>query len=364
MFQETTKSAMTRRSLLKAGALVLGAAGGGLVLSSCATSEPAPSEDGAATGNGQEKLSQIHMTPSAFSSSFVEVMVAKEKGYFDEFDLDIELQQAGATPLPAMASLAEGKIDYGRETGTGGIISMVGRGLPLRGIATIRQRSQWEIVSLPGAGISSPSDLEGKRVGVIGAGGITESFVIMMAQNYGVDPDDVERPIVSLGMAGLEHARADELDAWISLDSHRLAIQESGVEIVHNYVDEFLQVPSDTYMVTEDVVNSDSDAPARFLAAVRKAVFFTMDEDNWVEAGEIVNKFNKDVSPDSVVRDLPLVIDQWRAKGDENILQLQPEDWEIGQEQLMAAGTIDTTKPVEDLIYDGYLEEAKTLSGI
>lgn len=358
---------LPRRSLLRGGALMIGLAGTGVLLAACGGSpEPAePAASSTPTGDASfEPVSQKHMTPSAFSSSFIEVMVAKELGYFKEFGIDMELQQAGASPLPALASLSQGDIDYGRETGTGGILGIVGKGLPLRGIATIRQRSQWELVSLPDSGITSAEDIANKTVGIVAAGGITESFVIMTAQNAGVDPETVTRPVVGLGQAGWELAKKGEIDAWISLDSHRAAIERGGTQLWSSPIDEFVTVPSDTYLVTKKTIDSGSDAPARFLAAIRLAVDFTKKSENFEEVASILQRYNKDVKTESVIADLPLLIDQWMAKGESNLLELHPEDWEEGQQQLKRAGQIDRVVPTSELIYDGYLARAKELAGV
>lgn len=314
---------------------------------------------GGAAETGQEMVPGSYTTALGFSLSFVEVMIAKEQGYFEEEGLDLEIQ-GGQGTATALQAVLGGSVDIGRANAINTTIAIANEDAPITNIGTARQQGQFEVVSLPESPVETPAALEGTRCGIVSAGGATENLLDLLLVQEGIPVDSVARPVTGVGSAAYELARGGEIDAWISVDTDRATIEETGgIDLVVFNTDEYLTIPSDSYNVTQEMVDSGSDLPVRFLAGVLRAIDFARDEANWEQVVEALRVYNPEADPEQTLFEIPLLIESWTARGDENILALLPEVWESGQELLAEAGLINQTVELDRLIYTDYLEQAR-----
>lgn len=362
MRTDSSATGPSRRALLKfgagAGLLIPSAGGMTLLLSGCGSDdEGAASSD---RGKGAGTVKGAYMTALGLSLSFVETMVAKEQGFFENRGLDLKIQGGQGTATAIQAVLG-GSADLTRANGINAIIAVAKSQAPLTSIATVRQESQFEVVSLPGKPVLSPKDLEGKTCGIVSAGGATENLLDVMLRQVGVDPKSVKRPVSGVGTAAYELAKNGAVDAWICVNTDRATIQREIGEVVFFSTDKFATMPSDSYNTTLQMVESDSDMPVRFLAGVLDAITFASDQKNWPTVVNNLLKYNPEADRAQSLAELPLLVQSWNAAGKENVLRLDEDVWGKGQEGLKKAGLITSTVGVDKLIYPKYLEEARKL---
>jgi NitT/TauT family transport system substrate-binding protein len=117
--------------------------------------------------------------------------VAQDKGYFKEAGLDVTIQLGAATG-ENLKVLAAGQAQFANLDLIGAWI-LAGKGdyKDFRTIAAIHQQSLVSIVSLEGAGISSPKDLEGKKVGAA-TGSVNQLLFPAYAKLAGVDASKIQ----------------------------------------------------------------------------------------------------------------------------------------------------------------------------
>lgn len=345
---------VSRRSFLRfgaaAGVLLPGA---GVLLSACGDDEEPAAGDGG-------KLSGTYMAASSLTLSFVETMVAKERGFFDEYGVDIDIKGGQGTATAVQAVLG-GSADLTRANGINAVIAVANEDAPLVSIASVRQKSQFEVVSLPDDPIRSPAQLAGRTCGIVSTGGATENLLDVMLLNSGVDPKSVKRPVTGVGTAAYELARKGDVDAWICVNTDRATIQRDIGEVVFFSTDEFAPMPSDSYNTSLKMVESGSDMPVRFLAGVLKAIEYASKEENWGQVIDDLRKYNPEADPDQARAELPLLVESWNAAGPDKILQLDEQVWLKGQESLVKAGLVKSPAPADKLIYPDYLERARAL---
>ncbi|MEO6019041.1 MAG: ABC transporter substrate-binding protein, partial [Knoellia sp.] len=213
------RTALTRRSFL-GGALVAGGAGATFVLAGCASQDDKQAPGPAASGDTLKQVDGRYITALGLNLSFVEVMVAKEQGFFDKQGLNLEIKGGSGTATAIQAVLGN-TVDISRTAAINAIVAAAKQDAPLVSIGTVRQRSQFDVVSLASKPLKSPKELAGKTVGVVSAGGSTENLLDMMLLSAGVDRASVKRPITGVGTAAYELAKKGQIDAWISVDTDR-----------------------------------------------------------------------------------------------------------------------------------------------
>jgi NitT/TauT family transport system substrate-binding protein len=368
----TGPAGISRRSFLRGSAatMLVPLAGGGLgaLLSACSTEGQEESTgNGTATDNGEgngsgaggETQSASYMTALGFSISFIEAVIAKEQGFFDEQGLDLEIVGGQGTST-ALQSVLGGSTDLSRANAINGIIAIANEQAPVINIGTVRQRGQFELASLPDNPIASPDDLEaGMTIGIVSAGGATENLLDLLLAQQGIDPTSIERPVTGVGPAGYELARDGSVDAWISVNTDRKALEDDGNELVSFNFYDFVDLPSDTYVAPVELVESEDDRPVRFLAGVLQAIEWASQEENWETALEHLRTYNNELDEESALREFPLLVEDWNANGEDGRLALVEDKWRNGQEALAEVGLVNQTVELDQLIYPRFLEQAR-----
>lgn len=110
--------------------------------------------------------------------------VAADRGFFAQEGLDPELVFIGSAPT-LVASLIAREVPFASTAGTA-VMSAVAGGAPLKILATINNRSTYDLVARPG--ITRPEDLRGKRVGVQSIGGGIWMQALLALEHLGLEP--------------------------------------------------------------------------------------------------------------------------------------------------------------------------------
>ncbi|WP_256762026.1 ABC transporter substrate-binding protein [Cohnella sp. WQ 127256] len=109
--------------------------------------------------------------------------VALDKGYYKEEGLDVEILPGGPDIIPEQ-QVANGAADIGN-TWVAGLLSHQEEGFPLIQIAQMSQKSGMLLISKKSAGINTPADLKGKKVGAW-MGGL-EFEILALLEKYNLD---------------------------------------------------------------------------------------------------------------------------------------------------------------------------------
>jgi NitT/TauT family transport system substrate-binding protein len=110
--------------------------------------------------------------------------VAADRGFLAQEGLDPELVFIGSAPT-LVASLIAREVPFASTAGTA-VMSAVAGGAPLKILATVNNRSTYDLVARPG--ITRPEDLRGKRVGVQSIGGGIWMQALLALEHLGLEP--------------------------------------------------------------------------------------------------------------------------------------------------------------------------------
>ncbi|MGM0841267.1 MAG: ABC transporter substrate-binding protein [Bacillota bacterium] len=230
--------------------------------------------------------------------------VAKEKGYFEDQGLDVDIilpGEAGADQL-----VASGKAEFGvgyQESVTQARVQDV----PLVSIAAVIQHNTSGFASPKDKGITTPKDFEGKSYG--GWGSPVEKAVmtsIMKQENADVEKVD----FVNMGDTDFFTAVKRDVDfAWIYYGWTGIEAELRGEDLNMMYVKDYsekLDYYTPVLTTNEKMIGKDPETVKSFLSASSKGYQFAID--NPEEAGGIL----LDAAPD-LDKELVMKSQEWLA---------------------------------------------------
>ena len=177
----------------------------------------------------------------------------------------------------------------------------------------------------------------------------------------GVDRASVKRPITGVGTAAYELAKNGQIDAWISVDTDRKTINDELGKLYYFNSDDYAKIPSDTYNVSQETIDSGSDMPTRFLAGVLKAMEYASDKANWPQVVKDLQVYTPDTDTESSLASMPILVEGWTSAGMDKLLQLDETAWKGGQDLLVEAGIVKKAVSMDKLIYTKYLDDARKM---
>lgn len=166
------------RTMKSIGLLLTIAMLAGLV-AGCGDSKSASKEAGK-PGELKKVRLQLKWLPS---TQFMGFYYAKEKGYYKEEGLDVELIPGGPDLVPTN-QVSVGAAEFGL-TNLYTLLPFIEKGHPVVEIGQIFQKSSFLLVSKKAAGVNAPKDLAGKKIGAWL--GNAEFPVYALLDKYGLD---------------------------------------------------------------------------------------------------------------------------------------------------------------------------------
>lgn len=197
------------------------------------------------------------------------LIIAKELGFFNEQQLDVELI-GPSDPTDPPKWIAAGKADIGI-TYQPEFMQQVDRGLPLVTIGSLIDRPLDCIVALKGSGIHSVSDLKGKRIGS-GTGGTSAIMLKTMLKESGLSVNDVELINVRYSLTQALLSRKVDAVTGMMRNFEIPQIEARGENVV-TFFPEDHGIPNYSVLIfiTNTAKAHDPRLP-RFLLALKKAV--------------------------------------------------------------------------------------------
>ena len=229
-------------------------------------------------------------------TDFASVFVAAEQGYFKKRDLDVELK---FIPLNSTipAALQSDSLQIGGPTPSV-FLQAVDGGLDLVVLAgggvTSKTMTGFGLVARAGAGIKTPQDCIGKKIGVPGLGAFLHvTFRAWLKQN-GVD----YRKVNFIEASFPQHAdllRGGSIDAVVTADPFMSRITESGAGYVASYYSTFLPDGNQTivHATRRDWALKNPAAARAFREAIQEAAAFMQQPKNGDTVRATIGKYIK-----------------------------------------------------------------------
>ena len=206
-------------------------------------------------------------------AQFAGFYVAADKGYYTEQNLDVEILPGGPDVVTSQ-KVATGAADVGVDW-VGSLLANRDKGQPLVDIMQHYQSSGLYLISKKTAGINTPADLKGKKVGVWTGGNEFEFRALMDKYKFDNSIDNnADMTIIKQGFE-MDTFINGQLDAASAMVYNEYpVVLEAGVkpeEInIIDYNKEGVGMLEDHLFVTEDTLKNKRDILIRFLAASQR----------------------------------------------------------------------------------------------
>ena len=213
---------------------------------------------------------KVRMAVATFSQSVLPMVVAQEKGYFREEDLDVELILMPAAV--ANMALIGGNVDF--ISSGPSVIGAIARGAPLKFVFICFNRPMHWLYAKPE--IKDVQGLKGKKIGVSAVGSSIHFLVQEILKRDGLDSTrDVT--ILGVGTTANRYAalQSGTIDATNLTPPFNFKAQESGLrELVAFVKQDYLVEPAGAIVVRENLFQSDPLLIEKFIRGTLKGLLY------------------------------------------------------------------------------------------
>lgn len=214
------------------------------------------------------------------------LLVDEEKGFFKENGLDVTVIP-GAGGGDAIKNILSGQADVAF-TDPGSLYFALDKGEKLKVMYNVYPQNVFNIVSLKEKNITKPEDLKGKTIGVYSLSSGTHQNLLVMLNQVGLSEKDVN--IVETGLLNFAPLMQGQVDATAATDTGLVVGKQKGLGDVNVLeVKDYLNIPSDVFVVTEKTFEEKKDELEKFLKAYQTSAQWMID--NPEEAASLAKEY-------------------------------------------------------------------------
>lgn len=283
---------------------------------------------------------------------FVGVYVAKERGFFREQGLEVEIQHSTGGGQHVQLLLS-GDVQFTTADAANVLQRVADPGIPLVAVALIGQTGQQGWVTLADSGLDEPTDWAGKTVGYRGT--VPPDLLAILKAN-GMTLDDVNE--VNVGYQPpqlLVEGRVDVYPVFLSNEPDIIR-RKLGREVnVFRASDYGMPTLGLTYVTTEDYMQEHPETVERFLRAVLRGI--TWARDNRDEAVDIVLKYasGEEREHQRFMLDAELEAAESDVTAEHGIGWQTEEQWQSLHDALIEFGALAEPVDVNAAFYNEFL---------
>lgn len=318
-----------------------------LVVTACGAQD---SDSTSQDGEALEKVTFVlDWTPN---TNHTGIYVAKEKGFFEEEGLDVDIMLPGEVGSNQL--VASGQANFGVSYQERVIMARP-EGLPIVSIAAVIQHNTAGYASPASKNITSPKDFEGKKFGGIGVP-LQEMMMRTIMEEHGADVEKVE--FVNIGQSDWFTAMEREVDfstiyyGWTGIEA-----ELRGLEInmmFYKDVSEGFNFYTPILITSEDMIEKHPDTVRKFVHAAAKGYEFAIE--NPSEAADILIESVPELNPDLVKRSQEWLADRYQDDADQWGIQ-ELDRWVKPINHMYEAGIIDEKPDPEASFTNAFLPE-------
>jgi putative hydroxymethylpyrimidine transport system substrate-binding protein len=309
-----------------------------------------PTDGKERSDEGEKKLADVSVMldwyPNAVHSF---LYVAKEKGYFQEEGVNVDIQYP-ANPTDPLNLAAAGKVTIGFYYQPDVIMARANENVPVKAIGAIVRSPLNYTVFLDESPIQSPKDLEGKTIGYPGIP-LNEALLSTIVEHDGGNPDKVK--LIDVGFDLVSSVATKKTDAVIgAFINHEVPVLESKGNKVRYFDPTKYGVPNyyELVAVTGDKTwENDQEAIKAFWRAASKGYEFM--KNNPDEALEILlNNQDKENYPlDKAIEQESMKVLLPKMETDGSFGEQTKQSWQDTADWLKKTGLIKETPNVEEM---------------
>ena len=199
-------------------------------------------------------------------AQFAGFYVAKEKGFYRDVGIDLEIEPGGQQ-YNSVTLVAAKSDTFGIATADQVLIASA-RHVPVRAVGIVWDRSLTAFMVKKDSPIQTPKDFEGKTVGMY-YGYDCETIYVELIKKFGVDRKKIKEVALQYDLSPFFR---DEVNVWPAYAMNQpLDAAKRGVEVRFLTPDKLgIKYYSDSIIVHPETIRKDADLVRRFLEASAK----------------------------------------------------------------------------------------------
>ena len=271
------------------------------------------------------------------SVQYAAFYMAEDRGYFAAEGLEVELDYSLETSGVQLVGANE--IPFSVASGEQVLLARA-QGLPVVYVMAWFQKFPVAVTSHASAGIQTPADLRGRRIGVPTLDGASFIGLRALLAQAGIPPEEVRLQVVGFNQAAaLEAGQVDAIVVYANNEPIRLAAQ--GQELNTLLVSDYATLASNGIITNEATLTSEPELVRGFARALSRGIRDCLANPD--EAYRIAKPHVPTITDDALEkRVLAATLALWQA---EHIGESHLEAWENMQATLLDARLL--AKPVD-----------------
>lgn len=297
-----------------------------------------------------KKLKKVTLAEVAHTIFYAPQYVALEKGYFEDYGIDVELTlTAGADKVTAAVLSGDADIGF---CGSEATIYVYNNGEKdyLKTFAQLTQKDGAFLVSRKKIENFTLDDLKGKSVIGGRAGGMPEMVFEWVLKENGINPKTDLEIDTSVAFPAMSGAFIGGNSDFVTLfEPNALEVEQQGFGYVVGSVGELGGVvPYTSYSARTSYIKDNKELIENFTKAIQKGLDYVHNHSNKEVAEAILNQF-----PDTSLNDLEEVIKRYREiDAWPKTTKFTEESFNHLQEIMQNSKQLDKKVPYKDLMYE------------
>ena len=321
-----------------------------IVLAACAPVAPVASEPQTADAPTLESISLgVGFIPSVQFATFY---VAIDKGFYADAGLDVSIDYGFENDYLLLTATDE--IQFMVGSGDQVILGR-GQGLPVRYVMNWYTQYPVVIFAEETAGIATPQDLVGKRIGIPGPFGASYVAFRAILEAAGLDESDVT--LESIGFTQAAAIQQGLVDAAVDYSVNGpIVLAMEGIDTVEIRMDDFLSMPANGLVTNEVTQAQRPELVAAMVQASLAGVAYTLENPD--EAFEIALKFVPEAGGDNRAINRAIfdaVLESWRTQDGYRPGETRLADWEEATAFMARIGLVDVAPDPATLFSNDFL---------
>ncbi|MGC4112749.1 MAG: ABC transporter substrate-binding protein [Nocardioides sp.] len=246
------------------GAIVMGATG----LAACGSSDTTTTDS-----KGLTDITVLRSTGGTFEA----LIIAQQQGYFTDAGLNVDIKAGASDTSQNVPSVIKNDAQFAM-TDIGGLTSAVAQGLGVKAVVQIQASSTSVaqsdgILVAKGSSITSPKQLEGKKVALPVLGGNLQMMAEYSVAKAGGDPSKVKwvaLPTASL-LDSLNKGQVDAIDTYSIYYSEAIA---AGAKSIDKGSQELIGDPQSLIFASSSWLSKNASTASAFVKAYEKGATY------------------------------------------------------------------------------------------
>jgi len=269
--------------------------------------------------------------------------VALEKGYYKDLGLDVTI--AEGTGSGTTAKLVGMGTDLVGQSDAASVAAAASQGIPIRVICPIYKFNGFSIVTLEENGISSPKDLEGKKLGITTGDGPSKLWEGVVKAN---DVDESKITYVTMGgeakVGALVTGKVDAILGGADNDAVQVTAQGKNVKVLR-YADFGVPTIGLSIIAGNEAIKNNPETLKKFIEASLKG---------WDDARKdpdgaivIMQKYIPTLETKTGRAGLDAALASLFTESSKTISDVSPADWEKSTQLLRDYMGLDASFPAD-----------------